>query len=365
MAPCSRCRRASSSARTKGPEPAAALGPGHQGCVDRVAEGGGKIRAPPPQRLDRTADPAGGLRRVVAAHGVVAGEGLIQDQGQRVDVRGLARGLAFGLLRGHVGERPEDVAGAREDVLAGEARTAEVGQLRRLGGLLAPVRDEHVLGLDVAVDDAAGVGVGEGPTEGDADLEHLAVEDAPIRDQACERGAFDQLGDQVHGAVADARLVQRHDRGVRQAGARERLTHRPLAVVPGSEGDPLQGHLALQQLVRGPPHDAEAARAEALVQPVALQHELPGGRGAGRRAPEDAPRGRLERRLGWCAALDQCPLRVHRIARSPWEPALLARGVRKWVGMSAKLQENGLTGAPVILRLLVKCLQKECTFVVL
>ena len=66
----------------------------------------------------------------------------------------------------------------------------------------------------------------------------------------------------------------------------------------GAEGDPLERHLALEQLVGGPPHDAEAARAEALVQAVALEHQLGGGRARRRGAPEDAPRGRLERRVG-------------------------------------------------------------------
>ncbi len=349
----------------QGPQAAAALGGGREGAVDRVAERGGEIGAPARQRLEWTADPAGGLGRVGAADGIVPGEGLVQDEGQRVDVRRLARGLAFGLLRGHVGQRAEDVARAGEDVLAGHAGAAEVGQLGRLVGLLAAIRDEHVVGLDVAVDHAAGVGVGERTAEGDADLEHLAVEEAPVGDQARERAALDELRDEIHRPVANARLVQGHDRGVREAGADECLAHRPLAVVPGSEGDPLQGHLALQQLVRGAPHDAEAARPEALVQAVALQYQLTGGRGGGGGAPEDAPRRGLERGLGRCAALDQGPLRVHRIGRSPSRAALLAGRAQKRVWMSAKLQENGLTGAPVILRLLVKYLQRKGTFVVL
>ena len=210
---------------------AAGPGRGRQGAVDRVGERGGQIGAAAPERVDGTADPAGRLGRVGAADGVDPGQRLVQDEGQRVEVRRLCGGLAFGLLGGHVGERPEDVAGAGEDVLAHQARAAEVGQLRGLGGLLAAVRYQHVLGLDVAVDDATGVGVGECAAEGDADLEHLAVGEAALGDQAPQRAALDELGDQEHRAVADARLVQGHYRGVGQAGADERLAHRPLAVV--------------------------------------------------------------------------------------------------------------------------------------
>ena len=72
---------------------------------------------------------------------------------------------------------------------------------------------------------------------------------------------MDQLGDQVEGVLLGARLVQDDDRRVRQARSGERLAACALAVdrIPTRpERDPLDRHLAVQQLVVGAPHHAEA-----------------------------------------------------------------------------------------------------------
>ena len=61
--------------------------------------------------------------------GVDAGERLIQDQRQRVEVGLRADLTAVGLLGRHVGERADDVAGARQGGAADHVGNAEVGQL--------------------------------------------------------------------------------------------------------------------------------------------------------------------------------------------------------------------------------------------
>ena len=247
---------------------------GRERAVQRVGEKAREIPAPARERLNAPADAPCGGGGSGAAHGVDPAEGLVQDEGERVEVGLLAHLAPLGLLGGHVGERPEDVAGAREDVLAGEAGATEVGQLGGRVVLLGRARDEHVLGLDVAVYDAAAVGVGEGAGERDPDLEHLLVGEALLGDQAPERLALDELGDQVHGAVLGARLVQGDDRRMAKARGDERLAHRPLAVPARAEGDALERHLAVQELVVGAPHHAEAARPEAVLQAVAPEHQL-------------------------------------------------------------------------------------------
>ncbi len=102
---------------------------------------------------------------------VLLAPALVQGEGERVDV-GLGPGRPpLCLLRRHVGEGADDVAGLGQGRAIGEAGDPEVHQLRpRL-----TVGYLHVLRLDVAVDDAARVGVVECLAEVGPDLADLAV----------------------------------------------------------------------------------------------------------------------------------------------------------------------------------------------
>ena len=345
------------------PQPAPGRRRGGQGAVDRDRQRGGEIGAPSRQRLDRTADPPGGLGRVGATDGIDPAQRLVQDEGQRVEIGRLARGFALGLLRGHVGERPEDVAGAREDVLARQARAAEVGQLRRLQGLLAAVRDEHVLGLDVTVDHAAVVGVGEGPAERDADLEHLPVGQVPVRDQASR--------------ACGPRRARRSGTS-RRRGRRPRTGRRSRGGTGGRRRAPRASRARRRRRLRGGSASAPPRAGAARPRPATRRRSRPrrGARAAGSapaRAPARAgvpePGRPTMRRVGASSVgsggarrsisvrCESTGLRVRRGGRHS-----LRGRARKCVGMSAKLQENGLTGAPVILRLLVKYLQRQVHF---
>src|SRR5262249_40372931 len=117
--------------------------------------------------------PAGGGRQRVEQHlgeqlvearrgeGHAAGEQLVEDHPQGVDVGGGADGVGAPLLGGHVVRRADDgPAGPR---LGGgeEDGQAEVG-----GGRLAGAGEQDVLGLEVAVDDPLVVGLGEGQGQG-------------------------------------------------------------------------------------------------------------------------------------------------------------------------------------------------------
>ena len=67
------------------------------------------------------------------------------------------------LLRGHVAGRADDCAGVREIAVAFDALgQAEVGDVRRAVGV-----EQDVAGLEVAVQDAALVGVVDGASDGD------------------------------------------------------------------------------------------------------------------------------------------------------------------------------------------------------
>ena len=92
---------------------------------------------------------------------VAAGEQLVKDDAERVDVApGVDRGLAVAegveVLGGHVGERPADERGRGADAELGVGGEVEVEQER-----LAVVGEQDVGRLQVAVEDAPLVGVGQ------------------------------------------------------------------------------------------------------------------------------------------------------------------------------------------------------------
>ena len=236
----------------------------------------GKVTATALQRLQTRADSPRGGGGVGPPHRVDPAERLVEHQCERVEVSLLAGLVAFALLRRHVGEGAEHVAGAGQGIFSRQARAAEVGQLGGNAMLLAArgVRDEHVLGLDVAMDDPPLMGMLERVEQGEANLQDLLVGKRLLGDQVGERLPLDQLGDQVEGFAVRACLIQGDDRGVRQPCGGLRLAGGPLAVALRSEPDPLDRDLAPQQLVTSAPHDSESAGAEAFQQEVALQHQL-------------------------------------------------------------------------------------------
>ncbi len=213
---------------------------------------------------------------------------------------------AEALLGGHVGRAPEHallVGGP------GDVRDAEVGEAEAPVRPVA-VRQEHVAALDVAVQDAAGVRVGEGVEEGH--------EDAPQRGPgvgagAGERAAGHELHDEVGaargqlarglglGGLVDLAVVEDgDDAGVaqRRDGADLRPEGRDevpvVRLVPPQD---LDGDVQAGGSMHGPSHDAHAARAEDLVDLEGTQRrDRPGHarswvRGR-RRAPGSCPRAR-------------------------------------------------------------------------
>ncbi len=81
-----------------------------------------------------------------------AGEALVQQARQGVDVGGRAAAAAAEPFGGHVGARADNQSGARHIRLTAAVRDAEVDQISEVVG-----REQHVLRLDVAVHEAVAV----------------------------------------------------------------------------------------------------------------------------------------------------------------------------------------------------------------
>ena len=143
--------------------------------VDRLTQLAGEVPALAPQRRKVGAEAAGTLRRGPAPDGIQARQGLVDHKRERVQVSACADLPPLGLLGRHVGQRPDDVAGEGERIPAHQARDSEVGQLRDLRRGERPLGHEDVRRLDVAMNDAVGVGVGERVAERDPDPDDVAI----------------------------------------------------------------------------------------------------------------------------------------------------------------------------------------------
>ena len=140
---------------------AAVAGIGRERVVEGTGELAWEVAAQPRQGLELCPDAPDRRCGRGTTNGVDSAERLVQHERERVEVGLHADVASLALLGSHVGERAEHVARARQRVLPDEARTAEVGQLRRRSTTVRTRGNQHVLGLDVAVDDATGVCVRE------------------------------------------------------------------------------------------------------------------------------------------------------------------------------------------------------------
>ncbi len=208
-----------------------------------------------------------------AGEGDVAGEQLVEEATERVEVAGCAQaGVAAGLLGRHVGGGADGDAGHGQGVVGGldQARDAEVAQLRGVAGCLVK---EDVGRLDVAVDDAAVVGVLQGLTDVDRPGQGLGDgERAPGErvqrpsDHEVHGQEKDSAAVEVGGAVVpdgdDVRVGQA--RGDLCLAAEGRFLYR----VPLPYQDDLEGDVVGLVEVLSAPHSAHASAADRLLQPV-------------------------------------------------------------------------------------------------
>ena len=163
--------------------------------------------------------------RVVAGERRLSRQSLVENHAQAVHVGRDGQVLPpGGLLGSHVLRRAQHLAGLGERTVAGgqPLRQAEVGDEQSSLGI-----NEHVGGLQVAVQDAALVGVVHGPDHVDHALD-LRARIAPgvLR----QRGPLDELHRVVLLAFMLADLVDRHDVGMVEVGRRLGLGAEPLDV---------------------------------------------------------------------------------------------------------------------------------------
>ena len=216
----------------------------------------------------------------LAGERALAEEELVHEDAERVDVDAVVGGLAGEQLGGDVGGGAVDGAadGARTVAVevAGEVLgDAEVDDLDVVLGAVE-VGDDAVLGFDVAVDDAAGVGRGEGV----ADLQDHRAEPGPreraaAREQGREVLAVEQLHRHVGealGGEADVDDVddvgvshQRGGAGLLQEATDDVGLHGLVGV------EDLDGELAADGDVLGEVDGGHAAVAEVLEDAVAVR----------------------------------------------------------------------------------------------
>ena len=210
--------------------------------------------------------------RAVALEGPLAGEQLEQAHAQRPDVRALVHDVAGGLLGAHVGGGAEhrahcggaDAGQHRVPVrLLGDHRPREapVHHLR-----LAERAEQDVVGLQVAVDDAAVVGVGHRL----AGAEERPKQPHPAGQAAlfCQQHRQGPPPDDPHGVpgpsvVVAAGVEDRHDAWVVERRRDPRLSlepHRGRAVRVAARG--LEGDLPAELVIFGEVDGAHPALAE-------------------------------------------------------------------------------------------------------
>ena len=174
---------------------------------------------------------------------------LVEHRAQREHVGARVGALAADLLGRHVVRRAHDHPGLRH-VRGARAREAEVHDLHAPGG-----QDVDVRRLQVAVDDALGVGEGEAVRDLLHDVELVPqVVQAPGADDLLEVHALEELHRHVEAALLLAEVEDGDDVQVVQAGGGLGLAAEPLhEVVVGGEhaGHRLDGDEPVEDGVPG------------------------------------------------------------------------------------------------------------------
>jgi hypothetical protein len=220
-------------------------------CVHEPPEAGGVLRDPETGR--------------VAHEQLVDDAGQTEDVGTRVELAHACR-----LLGTHVARSAESESGSGEPGAARRVhgpRDAEVGDHR------VPLGEEDVLRLDVAVDDAAPVGVGQRIRDGHGDRQGvLDGHRVPAVEQRAQRAALEVGHHVVEERIRRARVVQRND--VRMGETGRNLDLRQEAPTPERGGQLGLEHLhrdvaAMPEILRQV-DGGHAATPDRPVQPVAI-----------------------------------------------------------------------------------------------
>ena len=268
------------------------------------------------------------VRGGVAVERALAGEHLVEDRAEGEDVAARVGGLAAHLLGRHVAERAEHDAGLgalRFRRQVGGARDGAFG-LRQLGeaeveDLDAPVlRDEDVLGLQVAMDDALLVRRREAVGDLRRVVDRPALRETPAGERRAERLPLEKLLDDIGRAVVAPDVVDRGDVGVVEDPGRLGLlleAAQAVRVLREGGGQDLDGDVAREARILRPidlAHASGADLAEDLVGTELgsggqghVRWILPAGRSAHReRVDRPCPLSAPRRRRAWSAFGSSC-----------------------------------------------------------
>ena len=247
-----------------------------------------------------------GVGRGVAGEGPAARQHLVQHGPEREDVRAMVRGQAPHLLRGHVAERAQHHARLGRRAQGRSAGAGPLGGPRNPGQ--AEVEDLHatvvgheqVGGLEIAVHDALRMGGGQPSRDLHAVVHRLAdTARRPAQDLA-HGGAFQQLRNQVGGAVMGPHVEENQEVRMAERSCRPRLLlEAAQAIGVGREGagQDLQRDLAADTKVFCAvdlAHASSAQGAEDFVGP----ENLPWMEGHG--GPQDTRKARTSRTSSKC-----------------------------------------------------------------
>jgi hypothetical protein len=231
--------------------------------------------------LERDRDRRVGLERDAA------GQQLVEQDPDRVEVARRRDRMPLRLLGRQVLRGADDRPGLRHVGRAGTG-DAEVGDLHAALGV-----DDHVVGLDVAVDDAALVREAGGAQDLDADVDDLrGRERALVAHQLLERAPLEELHRDVVGPIPrpavedldDVRVLETRRRRGLAAEALDELLVRGEAPVQD-----LQRDLAPELLVIGAVDVRHAARADPGRDAIAPVDQRLGGDALAQRITHRAP----------------------------------------------------------------------------
>ena len=241
---------------------------GAHGLGDRAVE---RARIPHASVEDR-ADVRAGRAPLVRE---LAGQQLVQDDGEAVEIRAQVGRRAAQDLGRHVRIRPEHVAPRRLDAGGERARQSEVDDLE-----VSVAVDHEVAGTDVAVHEIARMRVGERVGCGGDPGDGLVDRDRGLADDVAQRGPVDVR----HGDEGTARrvtdVVHGGDAGMLEHAAGARLAHELAAhslVTHEFRMRQLDRDAATEDLVLGQPHVSRAARADPVHQAEASDDDAGSG----------------------------------------------------------------------------------------
>ncbi len=252
--------------------PAAPLGRAHARVLDVVEELGQSLSAERAHAVERLEQRHAEGELIARRRGPVAAQLLGRHVGRRAEHRPGLRQRQGGV--GHAGRRRRAARG--RDAVAAGSRQAEIGDPRPIVGA-----DEHVLWLEVAVDDADRVGRGQTATGLDEHGERIAPGSRPGQPGA-QGGALDVLHGHEDAVAVPADVEHRHHVRMRQPRQRLGLAHQPLletlqgGVRRGRRGpQKLEAHLSIELRVVGDVDLGRGAHAHAVD-----DHEPPDQRAA-------------------------------------------------------------------------------------